>query len=174
MDLCIKFSDTTNSVWFYATFAFQHPLSWAVEAKPGNWFVSQMKTQIPCKNTLQLSFFFPLYFDTVPEISRIRVLLELWGQKKNITVGKWSGGDGFVKRVIWGIWLCWEYSNVVIVLSLPEDTAVLWVRLVNTLTQQHRVDLAGCWRHLSGDCRLLWFVLFAFCKYKTPKVLKSL
>jgi len=54
-----------------------------------------------------------------------------YGDKK-ITEGKRRGGEGFVKRKSWGIWLGWEYLIVVIMLCLLDGTAVLWDRLVIT------------------------------------------
>lgn len=71
-----------------------------------------------------------MYFDTVPAISPTFVYYNYGGKKS-----QWGREEeeDFVKRKSWVIWLGWGYLNVVIMLSLPDDTAVLWDRLVITL-----------------------------------------
>lgn len=95
MDLCTKFSDTISSVHFHSTFALQHPVSSAVEAKLWNNFGIWIKGLLPCKNTPE-TVLFPLYFDTVPAISLTLVLLRQIQGQKNPTMPKRRKG-GFCK-----------------------------------------------------------------------------
>lgn len=101
MDLCTKFSDMISSVHFCSTFALQHPVSSAVEAKLWNCFVICIKELLPCKNTLVIVLF-SLYFDAVPAISlNTCSATATTGAKKYKSQCLRGGREDFVKRRSW-------------------------------------------------------------------------